>query len=74
MIGSFDLNVSRSVAPPSLYLLRYSVSAFRASISASTRSCTGSAFRVVSSMNFSALASFSQAGGPSGESEESTAI
>jgi hypothetical protein len=44
-----------------------SVSAFRLRISAKTLSCTASAFLVVSSMNWSAFVSFSQAGGPSGD-------
>lgn len=57
--GTLDLNVFRSVAPRRLNLRRYSVSAFWASISANTFSCTSSQFLVISWMNWRALANFS---------------
>ena len=73
--GILDLNVSRTVDPSSLNRFRYSVSPFRLKISANTLSWTESALRVISSMNWSAFASFSDAAGPRGDERiGSTAI
>ena len=72
--GTLALNVSRSVAPPSPYLRRYSVSAFWLRISPKTLSCTAPGFLVISSISCSAFASLSDPGGPIGDGNPESTV